>query len=384
LSGELSVQSPQWISVLSSNKDLTNFKYIFDIYDVNGEQLVRAKIYPNVKDGYGYFDVSSVIRNEVNFQWLNVDPGNYMKLHSCDPNNNEQEIPYSIFVGEEYNVGASGIMNVGLASGGTTAYNFTYNPFNRTSNPISELYGDYFTNRPRNGYTAWGERFFVGFYYSGTVPIEIKKYDCNNALVSTTTFNKNLSSKNFHQLDIGMETLNNESGTSIFSDADTCGYYTVKINGKIFRIDIKCDGNHTPINLHFMSGLGMYDTARFDCVSKLNMAATRKSYGRNDVSFASGQVTYISPDNIYNETKINYSQSIDWTYKLMMNFPTDAEWEFLSELIYSPHILMEIDGFFYPVTIKNTSYEYFKQIYAKLKTFEIEVEVNQKRTGFRR
>ena len=380
----LSAQEPQWICALSSNKDLTNFKYIFDVYDVSGVQLVRSKIYPDLKDGWGYFDASSVIRNEVSFNWINVDTGNYMLLHSCNPDKNEQEIQYSVYIGEEYNIGASGIMNVGMVSGGTTVYNFTSNAFNRIQNPISELYQDYFTNRPRYGYTSWGERLLIGFYKSGSVSVDVIKYDCNNVQVDSISFSINLGSKNFHQLDIGMEAINLQSDTSIFTDQDECGFYEILIDDKKFKVNIKCKNDHTPINLHFMSALGMYDTARFDCVSKLNLNTQRKSYGRKEETFDNGDVYFIRPNNLYNETKINYSQSVEWTYKLMMNFPTDEEWQFLAELITSPHILMEIEGFFYPVTIKNTNYEYYKQIYSKLKTFEIEVEVNQKRTAFRR
>ena len=63
---------------------------------------------------------------------------------------------------------------------------------------------------------------------------------------------------------------------------------------------------------------------------------------------------------------------------------TDAEYVWLAELITSPLIYMEIDSNYYPVTIKNTNYEYSKNQNNGLKTLEIEVELNQVRRGFLR
>jgi hypothetical protein len=67
-----------------------------------------------------------------------------------------------------------------------------------------------------------------------------------------------------------------------------------------------------------------------------------------------------------------------------MNYPTDEEYEWLAELISSPKIYLEIEGYYYPVTIKNTNYEYSTNQNNGLKALEIEVELNQTRYGFLR
>ena len=67
-----------------------------------------------------------------------------------------------------------------------------------------------------------------------------------------------------------------------------------------------------------------------------------------------------------------------------MDFPTDEEYEWLYELISSPQIYAKINGYYYPVTIKDTNYQYIKHINDNLKALEIEIEVNQQRYGFRR
>jgi hypothetical protein len=67
-----------------------------------------------------------------------------------------------------------------------------------------------------------------------------------------------------------------------------------------------------------------------------------------------------------------------------MDYPTDAEYQWLAELILSPLIYMELDGNYYPVTIKDTNYEYSTYNTNKLRVLNVNIDVNQKRYGFRR
>jgi hypothetical protein len=47
-------------------------------------------------------------------------------------------------------------------------------------------------------------------------------------------------------------------------------------------------------------------------------------------------------------------------------------------------IYMELDGNYYPVTIKDTNYEYSTYNTNKLRVLNVNIDVNQKRYGFRR
>jgi hypothetical protein len=62
-----------------------------------------------------------------------------------------------------------------------------------------------------------------------------------------------------------------------------------------------------------------------------------------------------------------------------MNAPTDAEYEWLAELIDSPQVYFELDGYFYPVSIKNNNYEYSKYVNNRLRVFEVDIDINQTR-----
>ena len=45
---------------------------------------------------------------------------------------------------------------------------------------------------------------------------------------------------------------------------------------------------------------------------------------------------------------------------------------------------MNHENKYYPVTIKNTNYDYIKRISSKLKTLEVDVELNVKRNAIKR
>ena len=105
-----------------------------------------------------------------------------------------------------------------------------------------------------------------------------------------------------------------------------------------------------------------------------------KTFGNTSVNYYTDAVDGM----VYNESKINFSSKTNWTYKLTMDYPTDGEYQWLSELILSPQIYAELDGDYYPVTIKNTNYEYNQNIVNGLKTLDLEIELNQTRYAFTR
>ena len=123
----------------------------------------------------------------------------------------------------------------------------------------------------------------------------------------------------------------------------------------------------------------MYDTATFDLLSRLTSDVERKAFTQRDFIQAAGSVTYFDANNVYNETKTNYENREVLSLRLTMDAPTDNEFVWLSELITSPQIYMEQDGYYYPVTLKNNTYEYSKYINNRLRPFEVDIDINQTR-----
>ena len=128
----------------------------------------------------------------------------------------------------------------------------------------------------------------------------------------------------------------------------------------------------------------MFDTARFNLASRLTMDVERKTFEQRNYTFNNSSVDYYDANNVYNESKINYGSKSNHSYKLTMDFPTDAEYIWLAELIVSPQIYAEIDGNYYPVSIKANNYEYSTYTNNRLRALEIDIELNQTRYNFKR
>jgi len=142
------------------------------------------------------------------------------------------------------------------------------------------------------------------------------------------------------------------------------------------RVYLNCNNKYTPVNVHFMNAWGMFETLNFSLASKLSMNVERKGFEQRDYRFNGNAVDYKSTSNKYYEGKINYDNKADVSYKLTSNPLTDAEYKWASELIISPQILMEIDGYFYPVLVKANTYEFNTFVNDRLKAFEIDFDMN--------
>ena len=382
-SGTPSIQDNLWSIAASTNSGQTDFKFVFDVFKGN-TQLVRAKVYPDPTTGRGYFDAGPVVRNEVTYTWFAPNGTTHMNTDS-----GIMETQYSIRVGEDY----SGVTTLNLSSGNVTAYNWRPPLFKRRKTTIKS--NDFITDRFLSAYHNTGENLFIGVNLNqtalaGSVPIRIKTYNYSNTLVTTYTDTKYVSNK-YLQLDIGADAIYYEYTVSI--NADSIKYYTFEIavdkvgstyTYKLFTVNMTCNGLYTPIPLHFMNNWGMFETARFDLVSRLSMDLERKSFQKRDYVFGNTSVDYYTANNVYYESKVNFNLKENWTYKLTMTPPTDTDWQWLAQLIDSPQIYACIDSNYYPVTIKETNYEYSKHQFNGLKAFEINIELNQPRNGFQR
>lgn len=371
-------QDDLWHIATSDNSGQTDFKFVFDVFKDN-DQLVRVKLFPDVDTGKGYFNASPVVKNEFSFDWFTPENSG-MYLNGID-----NSITYNIRVGEDF----SGITTLNMASGNVTVYNYSATLFKRRKIDISSKYHKFLTNRPLTIKAGYNDKILIPYF---TTPSDITfeyvlyqngvVYDSDSG-ISITTLTKESA-----QLDIGVNAINDTAGNII--DTTITSYkirlYNVDDNeySEWVTVNIVCNPLYETINLHFINQWGMFDTACFSKASKLNMNIERKNFQRKEYDFGISSVVYYDANNVYKESKINYASKSNWTYQLTMDFPTDDEYTWLAELISSPQIYAEIDGNYYPVTLTATNYEYSKNINNGLRPFQIEIELNQTRNGFRR
>jgi hypothetical protein len=362
-SGSPSVQDTLW-HIFDSNITSIDLKYVVDLY-IGGVQQVRVKLYPEPTTGIGYFDAGPIVRNTMTYEWLTPSNNVLMSI----PNVSGQVAQtYEYRIGEE----TSGVTTLNLASGNVTAYNFVPSTFKRKVTDLSVYNGKALTNRPTTIEASFGDNIYIaGKDINNCI---VSPYNANNVKISDVAFALG-PTKAFAQLNVGPLAVNSSSVVI----PSTAKYYMVQVGTSVFRVNLDCNPKYESYNLHFMNHLGMFDTAKFDLASRLTMDVTRKSFTKRDYSLGASAVSYYDANNKYVSSKIDYLNKKDHSYKLTMNAPTDAEYEWLAELIDSPQVYFELDGYFYPVSIKNNNYEYSKYVNNRLRVLEVEIDINQPR-----
>lgn len=373
--GQPSVQDALWHVVSSDNSGTTDFKYVFDIW-VGGVQKIRVKQFPEPATGKGYFDAGPTVRNEMLYEWF--EPTDTSVLVDQPDMSGEIGIRYQLRVGEE----VSGVTTINMASGDVSAFNWAPPLLKRRIAGLTDKVNRFLTNRPLYATTEPGENLFVGFYLEAgltSTDFNVQPFDFANNSPGVTTVTLNGLTERFLQLNIGSAAINATTAVII---TDATKYYDVWLNGQSaykMRVYTKCNPKYTCVPVHFLNRWGLWDTQRFDLASRLEMKIDRKGYGKRDYEFNGNSVDYMSSANRYYAGKIDYSNKANWNYKLTTDAMTDAEYEWIADLIQSPQILLEIDGYFYPATIKQNDYEYRKFVNDKLKALEVEFEFNSER-----
>ena len=386
-SGFPSAQDNLWSIAYSSNSGQVDFKYVFDVF-VDSVQLVRTKVFPEPSNGRGYFDAMPVVSNEITYSWFVPRSANDSEASWLTQSDTLNEKIYQIRVGEDY----SGTTFLNLASGNVTAYNYSAPLFKRRQINIGQKLNNWLTNRPLRIKAKTTDKILIPFYGSTLNHINVVPYNASNVALFGFAYNTN-TPKKYNELDIGVEALNRitQSNYSFNVITSQVAYYLVNmqnasatIKSSVIRVDIDCNPNYTPINLYFINAYGMFDTARFSLASRLTMDVERKTFEQRNYTFNNSSVDYYDANNVYNESKINYGSKSNHSYKLTMDFPTDAEYIWLAELVVSPQIYAEIDGNYYPVSIKANNYEYSTYTNNRLRALEIDIDLNQTRYNFKR
>lgn len=379
-SGKPSVQDNLWHIATSDNSGQVDFKYVFDVFK-GGEQLIRAKVFPTPDSGKGYFDAGPIVRNEMDYTWF-TPKGDFL---SAEPNLSGQIAQtYQIRVGEDF----SGLTTLNLASGNVTAYNFVPPVFKRRMFDFTAKDNRSLTDRFLNMGSNFGEDLYFPIHTSGSVTVNITKLT-GSTPTSAFPFTFTPADK-YAQLNISPEGVNQGLDTNFITSTTTRYIVGLELGGGYkfdIVVNIECNGKFTPIPLHFMNAYGMFETARFQLVNRLSKQIQRKTFQKRDYELGSSSVNYFTTygsNRKYVESKINYGSEINWQYKLTMYPPSDSDYQWLAQLIDSPLIYAEIDSEYYPVTIVETNYEYSKHDFNGLKPLELNIELNQKRFGFKR
>lgn len=160
-----------------------------------------------------------------------------------------------------------------------------------------------------------------------------------------------------------------------FIDAGTI-YYTVAIGAtSVFRYDVNCEARFTVYRVHFLNQYGGFDSKDFVKLSRKSYAITKTDFGKLPYTIdGSGLVSYFNSNNVYNETRSVYASQFTEKLTLNTDMLTDADYVWLSQLVLSPLVYVEQNGYFIPVAIVKTDYVFNKYVNDKLTNLTIDVE----------
>jgi len=382
-----SIYDDVWINALSSASGQTDLKYVVEIYRTQPSlvKIYEGKVYPEPDNKYMYFNSAAILRNVFSEIYLPIIRPN--AGYSQELNTN---IEMQIRIGTDY----SGVTTLNEASGNVVALTSRPKFFNRRWNKKSvanDIKTKFQTDRTTvPSLINNSDNFFIGFLsgefnysdVSGSPYIGFQSYNANGGLINNAETVWGLEA---NLLNIGPNSLFQYFGSK--PNLDVCDYYifyvrwtnTSSVAKRLnYRINKGCNQKYNTIPIHFCNRYNSFETMRFDLVSRITVDVERKSYTKRDILFQNTDIVYTA-GNVYNENKINYNATYNYTMKLTSDLLDDQDWEWLEDLIESQKIYMDDDGYFYPVTIKTTNYEISKYINNRLRPLEIEIEFNSPR-----
>lgn len=164
---------------------------------------------------------------------------------------------------------------------------------------------------------------------------------------------------------------------------DYIKYYTVQIGStSIYRFDLVCEPRYDTYTLHFLNQYGGYESRLFSKISRKRIEVSKKSFGKLPYTISdAGLIQYRNSNNVYNEQRSIYFSQFTEPWTLNTDILSDEEYTWLQDLIVSPEVYLEQDGYFIPVTIQSNNYEKRKQINDKLTNLTLEIEFGENYTA---
>jgi hypothetical protein len=338
-----SLHDDLWHVVTSNNTSQSNFKYVVDVY-VASSLVARLKLFPDPTEDCGAVNVANIIRN----YWASYfRPPTTQTAFAYE--GNDIYVDYELKFGEEY----GGVTYLNLSTATYKAYNFAQPIFRDWSTSYLATFANkWLTNRDKSGLTVGlTERLFVP-YLIGSPPASIAlKVSADGAAQVTGA---GVSCDTLAVLDLSPVGINTYLSQSLITS--TTKQYTVQIgSGDILTIRPSCS-KFTPIVVHFLGGLGGYETMRFALVNRRTSTAERRAFERPGWNLGSDVMNRYDTYKVMAAGKQTFAvdESVEFTLNSDMISATDYSW--LRELVMSPEIYLEQNGYFYPVTVKDTNW----------------------------
>ena len=152
-----------------------------------------------------------------------------------------------------------------------------------------------------------------------------------------------------------------EFGDAVFS-ATTDANVTNEI-----RFDLECE-RYDAKTVHFRNKLGGVDSYPFTMKNRKRGNVDKQTYGKNSDVYGT---------EVYSAV---YAGSYEESFELNSDWLTDAESEWLFQIINSPQVWVEIDGELIEAIVEDNSYQFYTRRNDKLQQLQLRVKIAYKNT----
>lgn len=355
-----------------------DYKYVCDVY-VYGNLAVRLKAVPRPDNQIGIFSISNVVRNYIN---QGFEPSaNQLRCQKLGAG--QFYVNTQLKFGEEY--GFVTYPNI-LTDSERNYFNHYNGRLIGQTTKLTDYLDKALSVRPYATPVYRNSAFcFIPFLPTDDTVINliIKSYS-GGTLVGTTTqpFTPTAASSNEQQLfNVSPAAINAVSPGFISSYID---YYTIEFNttnitgDSIYRFNLVCEARYEVFTVHFLNRFGGFESKEFTKVSRKSIDIEKSEFGKiNYYMESNGNLLFYNSTKVYNEIRTVYASQYKEKMTINTDIISDAEYQWLADLVISPRVYMEMNNYFLPIIVTGSNYEFKKVINDDLTNLTLNIEFGE-------
>ena len=353
-----SVNSPLIWTVYDANAIdplKVDYRYVGELW-IDGVKVYTERSVPRPSGAFGFFDFSTIIRSYVN---ATFNPTTTALISQLSGEMEFRTPLVVIKIREDFNSTTGAIVLTGAE--------FTfYNHYNERQDILTSI-EDYIDRALTNRGMAIqiNEDVQVGTSDNGYfIPYFNTNLSSYDVVLNGTTYTITPGAINLCSL-INIK----------FAVPTTVLKYDAVINGEVYKVERVCNGLYKNYTIHFLNKYGGFESMLFNKVSRKRLQIERKEYKQQPYRINSSGIVSYGVTNVRHDQRTQFATKFDEKLKLQTDFISDADYQWLYQLVCSPQVYLEDEGVIYPVIVTDSNYEYKEHIVDSLTTLSIDVEM---------
>jgi hypothetical protein len=353
-----------WFVVSSNNSTQNNFKYVFDV-QVGGVTVATVKNYPD-EGGYGVFDAAPIIRN---YFASGFSTSGSSLLQYAD---GFLHVDFTVIYGEQ----VGGSLTTNLSSSNSKGWNYALDPFRES---ISTYENKFLTSRDRTtGQVMPGEKFYITYFNasSANVTATIQKLTESGANDGASATGAGLGTQHGLLLDLSFYAINQYLGSTFITSSTYA--WRVTVGSDSIVVKHACAPRFTPVQLVFQNKFGGYDSYVFRLLSRESQKVSRSTYKTNEYRRVGTTMAHKASSGVHFGGNQAFAGNVQYGYKVVSDYLSAADYELGSQLIASNEAYLYRGDDYYPIIMRETSWEEKVDTADKMFNYELNFDLGVK------